>query len=396
MTDKNTIYLDYAAATPLDPSVRDAMRAYDDASFANAFSIHQSGREAKRHLEDARFSVAKELGVASHECIFTNGATDAATKAIYGVINPLLESGKTYTDIHIVMSVIEHSTIRSCVEGFARRGTQVSMIGVDADGVIDLSQLKDALRDSTALVVSMMVNNEIGTIQPIRDIRRILNERYSEAVTRPVLLVDASQAPLCLPVKPKELGVDLLVLDGGKIYGPKRSGLLFVEKGTQFSSLCGVFGKTVSDGTPDVGMAIGFAKALEIADRRQTPSTSSGRATDDERWGELKSYLVEQLKARFADVRIHGNPSVSVSNIVNISFPNIEGEFLASQLDAQGIAVSAKSACLSEGGEGSYVVAALDRERANNSCRISFGRETTQEELDVLVSTLADIIKQGT
>src|SRR5690606_1309252 len=121
MKDANRIYLDYAAATPLDPVVRDVMRAYDDSAFENAFSIHQGGREAKRALEDARFSVAEQLGVSSRECIFTNGATDAATKAIYGVINPLLESGKTYADIHIVMSVIEHSTIRSCVEGFARR-----------------------------------------------------------------------------------------------------------------------------------------------------------------------------------------------------------------------------------------------------------------------------------
>lgn len=388
MTDKNIIYLDYAAATPLDPAVRDVMRAYDDASFANAFSIHQGGREAKRSLEDARFSVAKQLGVASHECIFTNGATDAATKAIYGVVNPLLESGKTYSDIHIVMSVIEHSTIRSCVEGFARRGAQVSMVGVDARGVLDMSQLKAALRDNTALVVSMMVNNEIGTIQPVRDIRRMLDERYPEKDSRPVLFVDASQAPLCLPVKPKELGVDLLVLDGAKLYGPKRSGLLFVDSKVRFSSLCGMFGKTPSEGTPDVAVAIGFAKALEMANGQG--------AMDKERWETLKSYLIEQLQARFEDVRVHGDPAVSISNILNISFPNIEGEFIASQLDAQDVAVSAKSACLSEGGEGSYVVAAIDPGRANNSFRISFGRTTTQEELDVLVSVLADIIKQGT
>ncbi len=393
MTSDERIYLDYAAGTPLDPSVRDVMRAYEDAHFANAFSVHNAGREAKRALEDARFGLAAHLGARSGECYFANGATDAMTKVVYGVVNGLIEKGVAYADMHIVMSVIEHSTVRTCIEGFARRGVRVSNIGVGSDGRIDMKQMEAAIHEDTILVVCMLVNNEIGTIQPVRDISRMLEARFATIkhrfehhhITKPLLVSDASQAPLFMSITPSDLGADFLVIDAGKIYGPKKTALLYVKSGTYFQSLCGIHGKIPNEGTPDVSSALGLRRAYDILEER--------RDADNARWNELKFYFIQRLTERFPTMHINGDPAVSIPGILNVSFPNVEGEFLATQLDSQGIAASAKSACLSGGGEGSYVVGALDPERANNAIRFSFGRETTKEDIDCVVSALADIVR---
>ncbi len=392
MTDTK-IYLDYAASTPIDPSVRDAMRAYEDVYFANAFSVHGAGREAKRALEDARFGLAAHLGARSSECHFANGASDAMTKVIYGVINNLLERGIAYTNMHIVMSVIEHASVRACIEGFARRGVRISNIGIKADGVIDMAQMVSALRDDTILVVCMLVNNEIGTIQPIRDISRMIDARFTETkhhfahqhITKPFLVSDASQAPLFMRLIPSDLGADFMVIDSRKIYGPRNTALLYVKNGAPFQSLCGVHGKVPSEGTPDVAAAIGLRRAYDVLEER--------REKDVAVWSDIKSYFIERLTERFPTMRINGDPAVSVSGILNVSFPSVEGEFLVTQLDTQGIAASAKSACLAGGGEGSYVVGAIDPERSNSAVRFSFGRDTTREDIDYTVSVLVDIIK---
>jgi cysteine desulfurase len=231
----------------------------------------------------------------------------------------------------------------------------------------------------------MLVNNEIGTIQPLREIRKAIDERYADALRKPVLLCDASQAPLALPVNVQSIAADMVVIDAHKCYGPLMTGLLYVKQGTPYIGLCGAPGKAGEQGSPDVGALVAMVRALEIASQRQE---------DDVRiWRALKTYTIGALQARFPGVRINGAPEQSVPNIVNVSFPNTDGEFLVVQLDAAGIAVSAKSACLSGGGEGSYVVQAVDPERANNSIRISFGRETTRDDIDVLVSVLSDVVK---
>jgi cysteine desulfurase len=387
------VYLDYAAATPLDPRVAQAMRAWDDAHFANAFSTHTAGKEARRALEDARFRVAASLEVRSNECVFVNGATNGTAMALHGVVGHLLEKGIAHTDMHIVMSVIEHSSVRSCVETLMRRGVRVSMVGVTAQGIVDQVALGNALRDDTVMVISMLVNNELGTIAPVSMTAALLEKRYADkehrfaalGMKRPLLFVDASQATVSLRVLPNSLRADLLVIDAHKMYGPKRTGLLFVRSDTSFVSLCGLHGSSPYEGTPDVASAIGLACALEIAGSR--------RNEDAERWKALKARFLSELSQRFPDMRVHGDPATSVPQIANVSFPGIQGEFLAAQLDARGIAVSAKSACLSGGGEGSYVVAALDPERAENSVRFSFGRTTTEDDIDYVTSVLADIVR---
>ena len=393
MSSDPRVYLDYAAGTPLDPSVRDVTRAYEDEHFANAFSVHNAGREAKRMLEDARFGLAAHLGARSNECHFANGATDAMSKILYGVVNGLLEKGVTYAEMHIVMSVIEHSTVRACIEGFARRGVRVTNVGVTPDGRVDMTQMEAAIHEDTILVVCMLVNNEIGTIQPIRDISRLLEARFAETkhrfvhhhIDKPLLVSDASQAPLFIPVIPSDLGADFMIIDGRKIYGPRKIALLYVKAGTSFQSLCGMYGKVPSEGTPDVTSAIGLRRAYDILEERRKADVAS--------WNDIKSYFIERLTERFPTAHINGDPAVSVPGILNVSFAGVEGEFLATQLDSHGVAASAKSACLSGGGEGSYVVRALDPDRANSALRFSFGRETTKEDIDYVVSTLADIVR---
>jgi cysteine desulfurase len=385
MTKKNTrVYLDYAAGTPVDPEVEAVMHEYRENNFSHPSSLHENGRTAKRAREDARFAIASMIGARSGECYFTGGGTDGMTRAIYGTINAFRERGIEERSMHIVMSIIEHASVRGCVEALSRRGIATSIIGVTAEGIIDVEQLKNALRPETVLVITMLVNNEIGTIQPVREIHALIEKAYEGQ--RPVHLCDASQAPMALSINTQSIGADIVVLDAHKCYGPFATGLLYVKTGTPYVGLCGAPGKTGDEGTPDIAALLGMQKALEIANDR--------RNEDVKRWKELKPYLVNNLQERFPEVRIHGNLHESVPTILNISFPNIEGEFLVSQLDAEGIAVSAKSACLSGGGEGSYVVQAIDPERANNSIRISFGRETTQDDIDVLISVLSDIVSR--
>jgi cysteine desulfurase len=369
------------------------MRAWDDAHFENAFSAHGRGRAAKRALEDARFEVAGSLGVSAHECVFVSGATQGIVTALHGAVGYGLERGVPHEAMHMVLCVAEHSSVRACAEALARRGVRLSTVGLSADGVIDVAALERELRDDTILVTAMLVNNELGTIAPVRQVAALLEERYAGTphrhgalgIRRPLLLVDASQAPLCLPVRPNDIGADLLVLDAHKLYGPKRSGLLFVKARAPFAPLCGAHGATPYEGTPDVAAALGLAEAMAIAEER--------RETDVQKWGGLKERLIAALRERFPEMRVHGNPAVSVPNILNVSFPDVEGEFLAARLDAAGISVSAKSACLSGGQEGSYVVSALDPERANNSVRFSFGRDTTEDDIDYCVSVLSDILR---
>lgn len=374
------IYLDYAAGTPVDGSVVDAMRRYQDGNFAHPSSLHAMGREASQAREDARFRIARMIEARSDECHFTSGATDGMTKAIHGHINALREKGVADRDMHVVMSVIEHANVRACVEGLSRRGIPMSVVGVTKDGVIDPAQLTNALRPQTTLVITMLVNNELGTIQPVREIRRMLDAAHSHAT----LLCDASQATLSLEVDVQRLAADMLVIDAHKFYGPLATGLLYVRNGTPFIGLCGAPGKPSGEGTPDIGAILGMAEALDI--------TRARRGTDIERWQGLKAYCVARLRERVPSMRVHGEVGISVPQILNVSFDGLEGEFAVAQLDHAGIAVSAKSACLSGGGEGSYVVQAVDPDRANNSIRISFGRETTHDDIDVLVSALADIV----
>ncbi len=387
--DSVRIYLDYAATTPVAPRVAERMHEFESAQFGNPRSQHAFGKNARRAFDDARATVGKILGVVADEVHFTGGGTDGNTKAILGVLNGLQDTGRSLSEMHMIVGAIEHASVRSCVELLSRRGVSVSYAPVTKDGVVDIRALPTLIKENTMLVSVMYVNNEIGTIQPVKEISRFLKKENTVRKQPIVFHVDASQAPLWLPVSTGELGADLITLDAHKMYGPKGSGALVVLHGVPYAGICGALHEKHGsddgvDGTPNMPGVIGFAEALLLCEEKREHMAPAVQ--------KLRNYFIERLEERFPDARIHGSRTTRVANNVNVSFPNIEGEFLVAQLSAHGIAASAKSACLSAGGEGSYVIAALDSERKNNAIRFTLGYETTQDDIDYVVSVLVDVV----
>lgn len=387
--DSVRIYLDYAATTPVAPRVAERMREFESVQFGNPRSQHVFGKNAHHAFDKARSAVGKILGVAADEIHFVGGGTDGNTKALLGVLNGLQDTGRVLSDMHIIVSAIEHSSVRSCAEMLSRRGVSVSYAPVTTEGIVDVHALSALIKETTVLVSVMYVNNEIGTIQPVKEISRILKEENTVRKQPIVFHVDASQAPLWLPVSVAELGVDLMTLDAHKMYGPKGSGVLVVLHDVPYAGVCGVLHEKHAnddgvDGTPNMPGVVGFTEALLLCEEKRGSTAPTVQ--------KLRDYFTERIEERFSEARIHGSRAARVANNVNVSFPNIEGEFLVAQLSENGIAASAKSACLSAGEEGSYVIAALDPERKNSAVRFTLGYETTQDDIDYVISVLVDIV----
>lgn len=380
------VYLDYAATTPLSARVAESMRPFEREEFGNPRSLHVFGKHAKKVFDDARSRVGSLIGVTAEEVFFTHGGTDGNVKAITGVLNALQDEGRELSSLHIIISAIEHTSVRSCAEMFSRRGVSVSYAPVTREGIVDVDALSKLVRRETVFVSVMLVNNEIGTIQPLTEISRVLRQKKSDQKHPIVFHSDASQAPLWLSVRLKDLGVDMLTLDGHKMYGPKGAGALIVSHSVPYAGLCGVSHKLGDgvDGTPNIPGIVGFTEALAESEERR------GALVDEIQ--KLRDYFISRIEERFPEARIHGHRDLRVANNVNVSFSDIEGEFLATQLSEYGIAVSAKSACLSGGGEGSYVLERIDAERKNSAIRFTLGYETTQEDIDYVISVLVDVL----
>ena len=391
MTERPLIYLDYAAGTPLAKEAFEAMRPFLTEHFSNPRALHRDGKANKEVIDTARSDIARRLNTSADEIQFTSGGTDANTRALLGVVNALQDSGRELSSMHIIVSMLEHSSVRSCAEMLARRGLAVSFAPVTKDGVVDAKALLDLVNEKTVLVSLMFVNNELGTVQPVSEIGKKLREKKNETKSQfPLLHTDATQAALTVTLDVQKLNVDLLSLDAYKMYGPVGTGLLYVRNGTPYAGLHGVLhGRPAYEGgTPNVAGIVGMQKAFEIADEKREETTLHFNALSD--------YMIERVKERFPSLIINGEHAQRTGGIVNITFPEAEGEFLVAQLSERGIAASAKSACLSNGGEGSYVVASFDREHANSTVRFSFGRETTREDIDVCVSALSDVVLHKT
>jgi cysteine desulfurase len=376
------VYLDYAASTPVDSRVQRAMEPYWADVFGNPNALHEEGRRAREAVNTARVAIAGFVHAAPEELIFTSSGTEANVLAIMGRVEHLLAEGARLEDIHCMTSVIEHPSVLECFERLERRGARVDYVGVDKEGILDLALLERAVRKNTALVSVMYANNEIGTIQPVREAARIVARTAPEAV----LHTDASQTPLFLELDLERLGVHLLSLDAQKLYGPKGIGALVIRKGTSVSPiLCG--GKQergLRPGTQHVPAIVGFAKAYEIAERE--------RERDVARIAELRDYMIRETLRRFPGARLNGSERERLPNNANFSFPDRHGELLVMFLDEHGIAAATRSACLAGGGEGSYVVRALAPEepwRAESAVRFSLGRETTRSNIDQTLAALA-------
>ncbi len=374
------IYLDHAATTPVDPEVLAAMLPYFTEKFGNASNPHSFSREARAALDEARQQVAQLIGAQPDEIVFTSGGTESDNFALVGTAFRWRDKGK-----RIVISAIEHHAITHTAD-FLRRemGFEVVVVPVDKYGVVSPDAVAKQLTDDTVVVSVMMANNEIGTIEPIADIAKVVKERGI------VFHTDAVQAVGQVPVNVNELGVDLLTLTAHKFYGPKGIGALYIRRGTRMFSLIhgGEQERGRRAGTENVPGIVGLGKACEIARRDMTES--SARITA------LRDRLIRGILERIPDVRLNGHPTDRLPNNVHICVRGVAGEVMQMNLDLAGIAVSIGSACTSGALEPSHVLKAIGvpREWVMGPLRLTLGHSTTEEDVDRTVDELANIVER--
>lgn len=372
------IYLDYAATTPMDPEVVETMLPYLTTHFGNPSSIHAFGRENRKAIEDARAVIATQLGAtAPNEIIFTGSGSESDNMAIRGVAHAQRDKGR-----HIITSAIEHHAVFDTCHHLEKEGFKITYLPVDGDGLVNPETLEKALTPETILVTIMHANNEVGTIQPIAEIGKLLRER------KILFHTDAVQSVGALPVNVADLSVDLLSLAAHKIYGPKGVGALYVRKGVRVDPL--IFGggqeRNRRAGTENVAGIVGLAKALTLA--------NAGLEAKAKRLTELRDYLIDNVLEKFECVRLNGHRTRRLPGNANFSFEFIEGESLLLNLDLKGIAASSGSACTSGSLEPSHVLLAMGicHEIAHGSLRITMGKDTTKADVDYLLEVLPEIV----
>jgi cysteine desulfurase len=368
-----TIYLDHNATTPVHPEVLDAMQPYFSGVYGNASSLHQSGREAKAALEDARQSIADIMGCPASELIFTSGGTESDNFAIKGTAYANRSKGK-----HIITSSIEHHAVEISCRFLEKEGYDVTYLPVDSYGFVDPDDLKKAIRPDTTLVTIMYANNETGVIQDIKALIAVARDAGVYFHT------DAVQATGKISYKIEDIGCDLLSVSAHKLYGPKGVGLLYIKSGTAIFpwNEGGGHEKGMRAGTENIAGVIGLAEAIKIADRDMAPWT--------ERLLKMTREFYKSIEKRIPDIHLNGHFEKRVPNTVNISFKAIEGEAILLTLDMKGIMVSTGSACTSGATDPSHVLKAMgiSRELAQGSIRFSFGRSNKPEDVGYVVDIL--------
>lgn len=375
------IYLDHAATTPLDPRVLEAMLPFLSGMSGNASSIHQVGRKALQALDDAREQVALVLGCQPKEIVFTSGGSESINLALKGVAMALRAQGKN----HLISSTIEHHAVLHALDYLVEyEGFRVTLLPVDRNGRVNPADLSTALRPETALVSVMYANNETGVVQPIADLAAICRERGV------LFHTDAVQAPGQLPLDVNALGVDLLSLTAHKFYGPQGVGLLYLRRGTPLVPQIngGAQERRRRAGTENIAGIVGLAKALTIAESERTTLASRLRA--------LSERLIDGVLTRIPQSWLNGDRESRLPSIVNLGFACIETESLLLLLDQRGICASSGSACTSGSLEPSHVLLAmgLSPEEANGSIRFSLGKQTTDEQIDIVLDLLPDLVAQ--
>lgn len=379
MTDSK-IYLDHAAATPVDPAVVKAMTPFFSEEFYNPSATYAAGRSAHDAMEAARTETAHWLGARPAEIVFTAGGTEANNLAIRGVMERFPES-------NIIVAATEHDSVLGPAGLYDHRE-----VAVRADGRVDLDALKRKIDDRTVLVSVAYANNEIGTVQPIREIGRIIDEaRAGRKADLPLYFhTDACQAANYLDLHVSRLGVDLMSLNGGKIYGPKQSGALYVKGGTVLEPVVLGGGQEhgLRSGTENVAAAAGFSMALKLAQNARREETT--------RLQLLQKRFIKALEASIPGVMINGPSKSRLPNNVHVTIPGYDNERLLIQLDEAGIMAAAGSACSADSGEPSHVLRAigLSDDDARASLRFSMGRSTTEAMIDKTVETLARLVRE--
>lgn len=377
------IYLDNSASTRVDDEVVQAMLPYFSDDYGNASSTHQWGQRARQAVEEARAHVAKLLNAQSAEIAFLSGGTEADNLAIKGIAEANADRGK-----HIITSQIEHPAVLASCAHLEKAGWRVTYLPVYAEGIVRVGDVRATLTDDTVLITVMHANNEIGTLQPIKEIGALLRERRDRGQRHLYFHTDAVQAVGKVPVDVKELGVDLLSFTAHKLHGPKGVGGLYLRRGVRIVAQMhgGHHERDRRAGTESVALIVGLGKTAELA-----------RGHLDERAAQmryLRDYLETELIQTVPGISRNGDEERRVPNIANFNFEHVEGEGLQISLDLKGIAVSTGSACSSGSLEPSHVLVAigLKQETGHGSLRFSLSKDTTKEEIDYLLATLPAIV----
>lgn len=346
--------------------------------------MYATGRQAKKALEDARREVATLINASPEEIIFTGSGTESDNLALLGAAR----ANKDYGD-HIIVSAVEHKAVLEAARELVREGFRVSYLKVDADGLIDVGECMSLISDKTILVSVMYANNEIGTIQPIKELARTLMS-VKNSNSFPLLHTDACQAAGALSINVAELGVDLMTLNGSKIYGPKGVGILYKRSRVTIAPIIlgGEQEMGLRAGTENVPLIVGFSKALQQAELM--------RGAESARLTELRDYFMEELKKKIPNLIVNGSREYRLPNNVHVSIPNVEGEAILLLLDNSGIEASTGSACSANDLNPSHVLLAIGQtpEFAHGSIRFSLGRETTREQLDYVADVLAQTVER--
>ncbi|MEK7598715.1 MAG: cysteine desulfurase family protein [Patescibacteria group bacterium] len=386
------IYLDYAATTPVDKEVFKEIKPYFSQKFGNAMSIHSFGQEALAAIDQARGQAAKFFRAASSEIIFTSGATEANNLAIKGVVKSYRSYYKSGKKPHIITTSFEHHCVLHACKSVEKEGlAEVTYVRPGKDGIIKTADIKRSIRPNTILVSVMYVNNEIGTVQPIAEIGRLvkeINSRRSDKKNRLTFHTDATQAINYFNCDVQKLGVDLMSMSAHKIYGPKGVGLLYIRKGTPIRQIKqgGDQEYKMRAGTHNVSGIVGLGKAIELVAKnaeRETP-----------RIKKLRDYLIKKVLKEISKSKLNGSKIKRSPNNVNFSFQNTEGEGLILSLDMEGVAASTGSACSSGALTPSHVLLSigLKPEEAHGSLRMTLGKYTTKKEVDAAIAKLKNVI----
>jgi cysteine desulfurase len=377
------IYFDHNATTAVDPAVLDAMLPYFSIEFGNASSIHSFGQRARAAVETAREQVAALFNARPQEIVFTSGGTESDNHAIFGVAQALLPAlsevkGPVRSGTHIVTTTVEHEAVLNACQALEKERVAVTYLPVNSDGLINLDELRRALRPETVLITVMHANNELGTIQPLAEIGRIAAEADVYFHT------DAVQSAGKISVDVKSLQLDLLSISGHKLYAPKGIGALFIKSGTSLRQFLygGHHQRGFRPGTENVAGIVGLGKAAELA--RLSLEKDAGRTS------RLRDTLEQGILARVPDSRVNSANAPRTPNTTNILFPGLEGEALIIALDLKGLACSTGAACSSGAVEPSHVLTAigLSASEARASIRFSLGRHTTDSEINAALELI--------
>jgi len=372
------VYLDHSATTPLAAEVYEAMKPFLQERYGNPNSLHSWGREAKKAVDESRASIARLINAEPREVIITGGGSEADNLAIKGTAFALQGKGR-----HIITSAIEHHAVIDTCKWLEKQGFELTVLPVDETGMVSIADLDAAIREETILVTIMYANNEVGTIQPVKEIVRTARAKGVR------VHLDGVQAVGHIPVDVKDLDVDLLTLSAHKMYGPKGVGALYVKRGVKLAPLVHGGGQEfgLRSGTENTAGIVGFGAAAELANRR----LEEGAAEEETR---LRDLLINGITEKISNAHITGHPVERLPFHASVCFDYIEGESMLLRLDAAGIGASSGSACTSGSLEPSHVLLAMGipHELAHGSLRLTLGKDTTEEDILYVLEILPRVV----